>query len=285
MDHSQRFFSRVAQVILMAVGLGAFICSQAAVPVESVTPSGYGSSMAGMNQHNNDFHKAASNEEPSSGDTSNLNAASSDWVGPLLNQVNSLQQQVQQLKGQLEEQAYQMKKLEDRSKKRYLDLDRRFARFASSADEKPVDKGSMAANGTVPTIDTSATKVTDAEAYNSSFKLIGQKKFPQAIAGFSNFVIDYPKSSYLPNAWYWLGEIYSVTGDNDQSKSAFLKVVANYPNSNKAADSMYKLGQIYAQAGDIAQAKKFLTMAIKKDKAQGSGSTARLAQSYLDSLK
>lgn len=280
----QRMFQRVSQVSLLAFSLGAVIGAQASVPVESVQPSGYGSITSGQNAAASSGAMQSQSSAPANQadeQGSSQSSPSASWVGTLLSQVDSLQQQVKELKGQMEEQDHTIAQLQAQSKQQYLDLDRRFSQLTaastSAVEKNTTTSPSSSANNT----GTATGQITDAEAYQDAFKLISQRKFDQAIAAFSDFVTDYPKSSYISNAKYWLGEIYSATGKTDEARQEFLSVVTDYPKSKKVADAMYKLGQIYSQSGDNVQAKKYLQKVIKD---YPGSSAAQLSKSFLQTL-
>lgn len=82
-----------------------------------------------------------------------------------------------------------------------------------------------------------------------------EKQYNQAISEFQSFIKNYPKSRYLPNAYYWLGQIYFNDRKFDDASFYFANVVKNYPKSEKAADSMYKIGIILESKGDKVRAK------------------------------
>ena len=266
MNHMQHSMLRVSQVLSLVLGLGAFISAQAGVPVESVQPSSYGSTTADKNVG------VSTNSQKSQG-------ALSGVVASLLNQVDSLQQQVQSLRGQVEEQNHTISQLQAQSKQRYLDLDRRLFQLTT----KKGGVSNQSSGTSLSTGSDSSGMITDVQAYQDAFKLISQQKFDQAIAAFSDFITDYPKSTYIPNAKYWLGEIYSATGKADKARAAFLSVVTDYPKSNKVADSLYKLGQIYTHSGNKAQAKKYLQKVISNYPGSSAAQLSKGALKKLDS--
>ncbi len=209
---------------------------------------------------------------------------SADWVGSLLNKLNTLLQQVQSMQGRLDEQEHQLDKLKAQIKRQYTDMDRRLSQLTTGLpDMSGVSKPNTGKKAhELPSTDEAQIKpVTDSEAYQQAFSLIGQKKFDLAIAAFSNFVNDYPESSLVANSWYWLGEIYSATGKADKAQQSFSQVVNTYPKSNKVADAMYKLGQLSAVAGNKSEAIKYLKQVIAK---YPKSSAAQLSKNYLKSI-
>ena len=85
-----------------------------------------------------------------------------------------------------------------------------------------------------------------------------------AAAQFQNFIKNYPDSTYLPNANYWLGQLNYNKGKKDDAAYYFASVVKNYPKSPKAADAMFKVGVIMQDKGDTAKAKAVYQQVISK---------------------
>lgn len=218
-----------------------------------------------------------------------LAAASSS--AELYQQLQSLQQEVMELRGLVEEQGHQIQTLRQQGLDRYNDLDRRIGGGAAVA---PAAAGAIAAEGNA--IDASAAPVapTDAvpagsepkpdefEAYKQAFAKIKAQDFSGGIKSFNAFLTDYPNSTLAANAYYWLGELYLQTPqDLNGAEQAFNKVVQVYPQHNKAPDALYKLGRVYFLKGDKTKSKQVLQQVI--DEYGSSGSSApQLAKQFLD---
>lgn len=108
--------------------------------------------------------------------------------------------------------------------------------------------------------------------------LLKQRDIKAAALAFKQHVLDYPASPYVANAYYWLGEIYLLQGQDEMARQAFVLVVEQHPNHGKAMDATFKLGKIYHQLGETDRARDLLEKASK-----GAGSAASKAQSYLKS--
>lgn len=64
-----------------------------------------------------------------------------------------------------------------------------------------------------------------------------------------SFVEQHPKSPYVSEAQYWLGEANFTQKAYREAASAYLTVVQKYPKSEKAPQSMVKLGMSLIAAG------------------------------------
>lgn len=213
-------------------------------------------------------------------------------VSELFVQVQALQEEIRELRGQLEEQSHQIQSLQQQQKDNYLDLDGRLSAVitggaaaterATTPSTPPVSADRTLApaappgSGPVP-VAAPATKQGEQAAYEAAYEQLKQGKMDDALADFQAFVAAYPGSSYVPNALYWMGEIGLVKNDTQGALAQFNRVVDSYPAHPKAADAHYKLGTLYTQLNDKAKARAHLEKAIL-----AGGSVAALAQRYLD---
>ena len=117
----------------------------------------------------------------------------------------------------------------------------------------PAENPPVAVQSAVPKIEivnqaapARATETGPPAEYVKAFGLYSANNFSAAITAFQTFLAHSPKSDYVPNALYWIGECHYSMSDLPQSMANFKKVVDNYPGSPKAPDALLKLG--YAQA-------------------------------------
>ncbi|WP_110687358.1 tol-pal system protein YbgF [Salinicola aestuarinus] len=214
----------------------------------------------------------------------------------LLNQLQDNRQQVQQLRGQVEELRYQLEQLKQQTQQQYLDLDDRLSGADTASDiDQPSsdvsDEGAadtpedQAADTLAPTPASSPEPAANSgdgrDAYQAAFQQVQSRQFSAAIASFNDFVTNYPQSSLLPNAHYWLGELYSAQSDTDEAVDAFQTVIDDYPQSNKVPDALYKLGLLKARQGDT-QGSRELLQRVRDDYA--SSNAAEMAEDFLSQL-
>lgn len=240
------------------------------------------------------------------------NAPSSNYAlsqnSQLIITIQQLQDEVRELRGKLESQEYRFKRMETSQKERYRDLDRRLSLIlqsqmqgedASGISPEDVSEGSrFERTPTTPLQSTnvvdkpvskivkdlpkpleSAANINDQGDYQAAFKLVRERDFNGAAESFSRFLTDYPESPRVPNAHYWLGEIYLAQGKHPLSEEAFLRVADQYSQSRKAPDALYKLGILYKQQGDLKKSMMFMSRVVKE---YPETSAAQLAQSALN---
>jgi len=205
-----------------------------------------------------------------------------------LKKMEFLQQEVQELRGKVEEQAYQLQQLQEQQKKLYLDLERK---MQSAAAPKPAandnsgitfdtEEPAKPAATTAPANE--QTKATEEKSYQQAYHLIQNKDYEGALVAFKALIANFPQGKYQPNAHYWLGEIYVAKGNLDLAATAFNQVFTLYPEHPKAPDSLLKLGYVEYARGQWQRSKQFLSQV----KTQFPDSTsAQLADSRLQRMQ
>ncbi len=153
----------------------------------------------------------------------------------LLEQIQALQTQVQALRGELQLQGHQLELLRQQPTINATQL--------SKKSHNPL------------LLQNPQTVASDKLAYETAYGFIQTQQYPRARTAFDNFIQQYPKSVYLSNAYYWLGEL-DLRGKNyDAAQESFQHVITQFPHSPKIADAKLKLGYVYVAAGKVSKAK------------------------------
>jgi tol-pal system protein YbgF len=184
-------------------------------------------------------------------------------------EISDLQNQVQQLRGQLQVQSHDLKLLNSQQRSFYQDVDSQITQLKNLVSNGgSVDNPSVAPakpKKTKPASTRSSTpkakapvsvSSTDTSAYQAAFELVAKKQFNAAIGAFNAYLNQYSNGRYVANAHYWLGEIYAQQKKVGKAELEFTTVVTQYPKSNKVADSRLKIAMIHASAGKIAEARQ-----------------------------
>lgn len=205
--------------------------------------------------------------------------ASQGQLSELFYQLQILQQEIQDLRGQVEEQTYLVNRLQRDQKEQYLDLDRRLVAYSEN-QPAPGPSSTAPVASTVPL---QSGNLTEREAYTQAFEAMRAREFDSSMAGFQRLIETYPNGQYTPNAYYWIGELQLVAkSDPELARQSFAQVVSLYPDHNKAPDAMYKLGVVYHNLGDITTALSFLERVQNE---HPSSPAAGLAAKYAAELK
>ncbi len=217
----------------------------------------------------------------------------------MMERVDALQLEVQQLRGQLEEQQHQMEGMKSRQRELYLDVDRRMSRLEregggttqappapatngtsvsptplTSAPLTTADKVQPAAPAVTPPATVAAatapSAVTDPQqlaaeraAYQQAFDLLRELRYEQATAAFRDFLKQYPNGRYAHIAQYWLGEAAYARRDFEQAITDYQALLDNHPRSGKRADAMLKIGYSYQELKRSQESKQMMERLIE----------------------
>ncbi|MEJ6476954.1 tol-pal system protein YbgF [Pseudoalteromonas piscicida] len=176
----------------------------------------------------------------------------------LQQQLNLLQEEVSQVRGVTEEQSYKLEKVLQRQRELYQEIENRVSQAYDQSKSTP-------ATADVTPEQAFSSNLSENEAYDRTVNMIMKdKRYDAAIPEFQNFLQQYPNSVYVPNAHYWLGQLFLIKSDDAKAKSHFATVVDNFPESNKRPEAMLKLGTIMHKQGQAAEAKTLLNKLIKE---------------------
>lgn len=217
-------------------------------------------------------------------------AGNGNGAAEVFYQLQMLQQEVSALRGLVEEQAYELKRLKQQRLDDYLSLDKRLSAVMGGApgtavttdpalDAPPVTSGYQALSQSQQASSvTSAASADEAGQYRAAIDLIlKQKDYVQADSALNQYLVAYPRGQFAANSQYWLGELALLNGDLDKARQWFSRMVTEWPDHGKVADASYKLGTVYHKLGDAGKARSLLQAV-----ASGNSNAARLAKSYLD---
>lgn len=202
-----------------------------------------------------------------------FNARSQSQI-QLRQELNLLSSQVATLNGKIEQQDHQIKQIIQRQRDLYQEIDRRFAQLKKSS-ANAAQTSDANAQGPVTSTDGQA-------AYDAAVRLVMQdREFSKAIPAFESFLKKNPKSPYVPNAHYWLGQLLYTQGNSGDAAKQFAMVVNQYPKSNKVPESLLKLGQISLQKNNKTDAIKYFRQVLTQ---YPNTSAAALARPRLNKL-
>jgi tol-pal system protein YbgF len=78
--------------------------------------------------------------------------------------------------------------------------------------------------------------------YARAFDLMQQRRYDEADGAFQAFLVAYPDNSLVPNARFWLGEIYYAKGDYRTAATTYLDNYEKDKTGQKAPETLLKLG-------------------------------------------
>lgn len=178
---------------------------------------------------------------------------------------------IQILQGKLEENNFRIaelaQKLDDKSFK-IAELNGRIEEL--EAKIKVVSAGPPSAatgqTGTASERDNkSAPKTVEpSEVYRQAKNDYDKGNIDLALAGFQNYVAQFPDTSLAAAAQYWIGECYSSKKNFTKAIESFELLIASHPKSEKAPGAKLKIGLSYLNAKNPEKAREYLNKVIKE---------------------
>lgn len=117
------------------------------------------------------------------------------------------------------------------------------------------------------------------EVYKTAYNMVKERKFDEAKLAMVAFIADYPENKYVPNAYFWLGELYYHDSNFSKSRSQFSTLIDRYPDHRKVPDAKFKLAKVVHQQGDAKQARRLLRSVVTDHSASR---VAKSAREYLE---
>ena len=154
-------------------------------------------------------------------------------------QFDAQNQIIQDLTEKVERLEFELTNLGKRVDKVNADVDFRLNELANQKGATLADKGQNGA---------------DKKAYEAAYALLKTGNYEAAEQAFLKFMTDYPTSSFVGNANYWLGESYYVQGQYAEAAGLFADGFTKYKHNTKAPDNMLKLGLTMKQLGKKSEA-------------------------------
>jgi tol-pal system protein YbgF len=165
--------------------------------------------------------------------------------------IDDLQQQIQQLRSELETEEHNLQLLNETMHNFYQDLYQRIN--AINEPPTPTEATTSSENKNNSTINKQKIVNKQEQDYKTAFNLLSKKKYGDAVIKMQKYLTGYPNGKYAVNAHFWLGEIYYLQSKLKKSINEFQIVIDQYPKSSKVPDAMLKLGIIYSAEGDYSK--------------------------------
>lgn len=212
--------------------------------------------------------------------------SSNDAMSLLLDQNRQLQAEIQALRGQLDEQGFEIKKLQRDSLNRYTDVDQRLSDLEIAAPQTAPPATAQRAQGRAPSVNQATSQssqssqssqgsqsslsasnrpslqpavLSEQQLYQMAYDSVINSHFERSIAEFDQYLGQYPEGRFVTNAHYWKGQAYLYLERFEEARSAYEIILEQYSDSSKLPDAMYGLGLAYQGMGNIQRARQMLT--------------------------
>ena len=103
-----------------------------------------------------------------------------------------------------------------------------------------------------------AKAATAAEAWQTAYARVVSKNWPATEQLMTAYLVDWPRSTRIPQAQYWLGRSHAERNQHAQAADAYLKVYNNHPRSERAPDALLGLANALIGIKNPAQACRVL---------------------------
>ena len=212
--------------------------------------------------------------------------SSNDAMSLLLDQNRQLQAEIQALRGQLDEQGFEIKKLQRDSLNRYTDVDQRLSDLEIAAPQTAPPATAQRAQGRAPSVNQATSQsslssqssqgsqsslsasnrpslqpavLSEQQLYQMAYDSVINSHFERSIAEFDQYLGQHPEGRFVTNAHYWKGQAYLYLERFEEARSAYEIILEQYSDSSKLPDAMYGLGLAYQGMGNIQRARQMLT--------------------------
>ena len=174
----------------------------------------------------------------------------------LLEQLNKLEEEIANLSNNLDQNTYELQRIEDANQLRYMDLDKRIHQLEtlillSNED----DNQDQIASGDIdenPLSDLIANDESEEEflLWSNSLKLIENSRYSEAAENLRLLILSFPQGEYSIEAYFYLGDIYFQQQMYQDSIETFNSLLINFPDNNRTPETIFKLGLNFLRLED-----------------------------------
>ncbi|MGA7749022.1 MAG: tol-pal system protein YbgF [Gallionella sp.] len=193
----------------------------------------------------------------------------------LQSQIDALNTEIRNLRGQNEETNHGLQDAEKRQKDFYVDLDTRLRHF-ESAEEAAKEATAAAAKAPVaPVSIDSSDPVPEDRAFEAAYGLYKSGSSANAAKAFQDFIKKFPDSVHAPNANYWLGNAQFAMKDYKGALATYQGLLRDFPEMPKSADVLYGIAVCQQGLKRPIAAKKTFKQLIAKYPSSEAASKAK----------
>ena len=178
-------------------------------------------------------------------------------LADLLIQVDEIQNNLQEIRGRVDENQYSVDKSLKEIRNRIGSLEKNISLGMPSGP--PSTTPEVTSPSTPP-----AASLDAEEVYQDANRIFQEGRYPESRSSFAKFLQQFPQTEYSDNAQYWIGEAYLKEGKIEEAIVAFEDVVQKYPQGNKVPDALVKQGICFKILGDKNNARIILQRVIDK---------------------
>ncbi len=192
---------------------------------------------AAMEEHIDDYGQTSNQKEK------NLR----DQSATIRAEVRRLREDLQVLKGRVEETDFQSQKAASDLRDRLSTQEQRLAKV-----ERYLDVPGAQAGRTVSAAGIPKSQITseDLALYTQGKQAFDKEDYAGARAAFESLLKKFPKSDQADNAQFWIGETYFRQSWYEKAILEYQKVIELYPQGNKVPAALLNQGMPFTALGD-----------------------------------
>ncbi len=194
-------------------------------------------------------------------------------IGELLGEIDKLKEQFRRLEGRIEEEGRKTSEAVRATDDQSHDLEQLSNKISSIEKRLVAEK--------TPS-DVSGPSLSPSEAYTLAYNDYLRGNYDLSILGFQNYLSQYPNSTNVPQALYWIGQSYYNKAAYADAVSFFEQIEIRFPQHDTAPNAMLKMGLSLVELGKMDFAKATLQKVIDKFP---QSNEAQLAKAKLATIK
>lgn len=189
----------------------------------------------------------------------------------LFTRIQTLEREYSILHGRVEELEHLYQEERHMNRRRFLDIDRR---LREQLGDQLAPEDAL----------TSEDINSETGMYRRGMAFVDAEEYVQAADLFQQIVDNFPNGDRVPDAMYWLAEIYRNVDPKDLEKSRqfFVQMVTLYSDHARIPEALAKLGMVYHELGNVTRALEYLDRVIAEFPDHDA---ARLADTYAQELR
>ena len=172
---------------------------------------------------------------------------------------DDLERRINELTDKIEQLTHQNNLLQKKIENLSVDMD---FRLKEMENKKPVIEAKPELEDKKP--EKNDPKLIKAE-FDKAYGLLKEQKYEEAEHALNQFVKHYPKNEYCGNAYYWLGESFTLRKKYNEAAINYIHSFNKFPQNSKADLSMLKLASALNMLGKKKEACATLSKLKAKD--------------------
>jgi tol-pal system protein YbgF len=209
-------------------------------------------------------------------------------LADLLSQIQQLNEELRNVKGQLEVATHNIEATQQRQKDLYGDTDNRLRKLEGGTVAASDGSNPLPGSATISSDSSTATPAKDVEGlkdFEAAQALSRSGKHREAFEAYDKFLQTYPNSSRLSEAQYALGYSQFSLKNYKAAIATQQKLLQQFPESPRAPDAMFNIANSQIQLADIDGAKKTLRSLLAQYGSSEVAPSAKKRLAVLDSIK